>query len=247
VTRTATPNLIAGLAARLTDSQDREAYAALVSYVNELPAGDEFRQLTEMLGLLSLVGQRVPDAIRELLTELRAQSRAAADYHAQVDARLANLPNEIAAGVDPKVIAEQMSEVFRQRIEQTGLRDTIGLLGPAVTTLKALSGDLTSSLGPVVCQIDTGISKLVAAAAKVDQHNQQLIAEQRAQDRARGWQIPALAALVIFLIGGLVGILLEKRQTADAIVNIGSQIERVQTPVLPIAATPRKNEKRAGL
>jgi hypothetical protein len=207
VTRTATPNVIAGLAARLTDSQDREAYAALVSYVNELPAGDEFRQLTEMLGLLSLVGQRVPDALAELLIELRGQSRAAADYHAAVDARLANLPREIAAGVDPKVIAEQMSEVFRQRIEKTGLRDAVGLLGPAVTTLKALSGDLTTSMAPVVCQIDSGIAKLVAAAATVDQHNQQLIAEQRAKERARGWQIPALAALIVFLIGGLCGIL----------------------------------------
>ena len=92
MTRTATPNVIAGLAARLTDSQDRETYAALVSYVNELPPGDEFRQLMEMLGLLSLVGQRVPDALAELLTELRGQSKAAADYHGQVDARLAHFP-----------------------------------------------------------------------------------------------------------------------------------------------------------
>ena len=207
MTRTATPNVIAGLAARLTDSQDREAYAALVSYVNELPAGDEFRQLTEMLGLLSLVGQRVPDALAELLAELRGQSKAAADYHSQVDARLAALPAEIAAGVDPKNIAEEMSEIFRQRIEKTGLRDTVGLLGPAVTTLKALSGDLTTGLGPVVCQIDTAITKLIAAAAKVDQHNRELIAEQRAKERARGWQIPALAAVIVFLLGGLCGIL----------------------------------------
>ena len=207
MTRTTTPNVIAGLAARLTDSQDREAYAALVSYVNELPAGDEFRQLTEMLGLLSLVGQRVPDALAELLAELRGQSKAAADYHSQVDARLAALPAEIAAGVDPKNIAEEMSEIFRQRIEKTGLRDTVGLLGPAVTTLKALSGDLTTGLGPVVCQIDTAITKLIAAAAKVDQHNRELIAEQRAKERARGWQIPVMAAVIVFLIGGLCGIL----------------------------------------
>ncbi len=241
------PNGLAALFGRLTDPTDRETYAGLISFVDSLPEGDELFRIVELLGLLSLVGQRVPDALAELLIELRGQSRAAADYHGQVDARLAALPNEIAAGVDPKVIAEQMSEVFRQRIEQTGLRDTVGLLGPAVKTLKALSGDLTSALGPVVCQIDNGITKLVAAAAKVDQHNQELIAEQRAKELARGWQIPALAALVIFLLGGLAGIVLEKRQTADALASIGSQIERVQTPALPIAATPRKNGKRAGL
>ena len=195
------------MAGRLIDPQDRETYAALVSYVNSLPPGDELIRLMELLGLISLMGQRVPDALAELLIELRGQSKAAADYHSQVDARLAALPAEIAAGVDPKVIAEQMSEVFRQRIEKTGLRDTIGLLGPAVTTLKALSGDLTSSLAPVVCQIDTGITKLVAAAAKVDQHNRELIAQQREKERARGWQIPVMAALIVFLIGGLCGIL----------------------------------------
>ena len=95
----------------------------------------------------------------------------------------------------------------------------------------------------MVCQIDTGIAKLVAAAAKVDQHNRELIAEQRAKERARGWQIPALAALVVFLIGGLCGIAVEKRQTADALANIGSQIERVQTPVLPNVQISRKNGK----
>ncbi len=197
------------MAGRLIDPQDRETYAALVSYVNSLPPGDELIRLMELLGLLSLMGQRVPDALADLLAELRAQAKAAGDYHAQVDARLADLPKEIAAGVDPKTIAEQMSEVFRQRIEKTGLRDTVGLLGPAVTTLKALSGDLTTSLGPVVCQIDSGITKLMAAAEKVDQHNRNLIAEQRARERARGWQIPALAALVVFLIGSVCGILLK--------------------------------------
>jgi hypothetical protein len=237
VTRTATPNVIAGLATRLTDSQDREAYAALVSYINELPPGDEFRQLMEMLGLLSLMGQRLPDALAEFLAELRSQTKAAADYHGQVDARLASLPSEIAAGVDPKVIAEQMSEVFRQQIAKTGIRDTVGLLGPTVTTLKALSGDLTSSLGPVVSKIDTGTAKLIAAARTVDEHNQRLMYQQR----SNRWGLMAMAALLLFLVGGLCGIVLEKRQTVDALANIGAQIERVQTPAaLPIAEIGKK-------
>ncbi len=241
MTRTATPNVIAGLAARLTDSQDRETYAALVSYVNELPPGDEFRQLTEMLGLLSLLGQRVPDAMAEFLAELRSQTKAAATYHGQVDARLASLPLQITAGVDPKTIAQQMSEVFRQEIARTGLRDTVGLLGPAVTTLKSLSGDLTSSLGPVVSKIDAGTAKLVAAARLVEQHNAALVA----RDRSNRWGLLAMAALLLFLIGGLAGIVLEKRQTLDALANIGAQIERVKTPAaLPIAESSRKNGKR---
>jgi hypothetical protein len=235
-----TPSL-ATLAGRLTDPQDRETYAALILYVNSLPPGDELIRLVELLGLVSLVGQRVPDALAELLAELRGQSKAAFDYHAQVDARLAALPKEIAAGVDPKVIAEQMSEVFRQHIAKTGLRDTVGLLGPAVTTLRALSGDLTAGLGPVVSKIDTGTAKLIAAARTVDEHNQRLMYQQR----SNRWGLLAMAALLLFLVGGLCGIVLEKRQTVDALANIGAQIERVQTPAaLPIAENPRKNKKQ---
>ena len=161
-----------GLAGRLTDRQDRETYAALISYVNSLPPGDEFVRLAEMLGLLSLVGQRVPDALGEFLAELRAQTKAAATYHSQVDARLAALPQEIAAGVDVAGVANSMSELFRQKLAATGLQDTAGLLKIATTTIKALSDDLTATLKPaageyrgIVTTIASEVKKLDAAAA----------------------------------------------------------------------------------
>jgi len=72
---------IAGRAGRLTETQDHERYAALISYLNSLPPGDEFRRLAELLGLLSLLGQRIPDALAELLNELRAQATIASKYH----------------------------------------------------------------------------------------------------------------------------------------------------------------------
>jgi hypothetical protein len=234
------------MAGRLIDPQDRETYAALVSYVNSLPPGDELIRLMELLGLLSLVGQRVPDALAELLAELRGQSKAAADYHAQVDARLAALPSEIAAGVDPKVIAEQMSEVFRQRFEKTGLADVTGQLKLATGEIKSLANDATASLKPAASEIrgvtaalSTEVRKLVTAARDVEQHNARLMA----REKSNRWGMLALAALVIFLVGGLAGIAIEKRQTADLLTNMGAQIERVQTPALPIAADPRKNGK----
>ena len=242
-----TPNGLAALFGRLTDPTDRETYAGLISYVDSLPEGDELSRIVELLGLLSLVGQRVPDALGELLIELRRQSKVSADYHGQVDARLAALPSEIAAGVDPKVIAEQMSEVFRQRIEKTGLADVTGQLKLATGEIKSLADDTTASLKPaaseirgVTAAISTEVRKLLTAARDVEQHNQRLVA----RERSNRWGMLALAALTLFLIGGICGIEVEKRQTSDLLTSLGSQIERVQTPAaLPVAETPRRNRK----
>jgi hypothetical protein len=250
LTRT-TSERLTGIAARLTEPQDRETYAALVSYFNSLPEGDELFRLVELLGLLSLVGQRLPDAMAELLAELRAQAKAAGEYHAQVDARLADLPAQIAEGVDPKAIAEQMSEVFRQRITGAGLRDVAAQLKTASADIKSLANDASASLKPaaneirgITAAISTEVRKLVSAAREVEQHNARLMA----RERSNRWGLMALAALLLFLAGGLCGMFLETRQTAGILANIGAQIERVQTPApLPIAATPRKNGKRAGL
>jgi hypothetical protein len=241
---------VIGLAGRLIDPQDRETYAALVSYVNSLPPGDELIRLLEILGLLSAVGQRIPDAAGELLAELRSQTKAAETYHGQVDTRLAKLPSEIAAGVDPKVIAESMSEIFRQRLRETGLQDTTAHLKLATADLSKLTSELTASLKPaageyrgIASALAAETSKLAKTAREVEELNRRLIVQQR----SNRWGMQALAALLIFLVGGLAGIVLEKRQTVDALANIGMQIERVQTPAaLPIAESPR-NHKKQGL
>ena len=52
-----------------------------------------------------------------------------------------------------------------------------------------------------------------------------------------------MLALVLFLSGGLCGIEMEKRQTADELTAINSQMERVQTPQVP-AMAPKKALKQ---
>jgi hypothetical protein len=248
VTRTTTPLGIASLAGRLIDAQDRETYAALVSYINELPPGDEFRQLMEMLGLISLLGQRIPDALAEFLAELRGQTKASAEYHAQVDARLADLPAQIAEGVDPAAIAKEMSESFRQQIAATGLQDTTAMLKATTGSIKSLAFDASASLKPAAQEI-RGIAstilhetaKLVAAARNLESHNARLIVQQR----ANGWMLQALIALVLFLIGGFCGIMVEKRDTTDAIASVSAQFERIQAPTVapPAVEVSKKNRK----
>lgn len=53
----------------------------------------------------------------------------------------------------------------------------------------------------------------------------------------------AAAAMVLFLAGGLCGIFMEKRQTTDVLNRVGTQIERIQTPVATVAVLAKKTKR----
>jgi hypothetical protein len=105
---------LAGLVARLTDPHDRETYASLLSYFDSLPADDEMFRLARLLGLLTLVGQRIPEAAATLTAELQAQAKAASAYYELFNDRLNRLAAEITEGVDASAIARAMAESVRQ-------------------------------------------------------------------------------------------------------------------------------------
>ena len=242
---TTTTDLLAGLAAQLTEPQDRETYAALISYFDSLPPGDELFRLAQLLGFLSLLGQRIPEAVSELLAELQEQTKAAANYHAQIGERLARFPREIASGVDANAMAKAMSESFRQQLAASGLENTAMLLRSSLKEIKALSSEIPAALKPVIQEyrgVSTAISRelgtLAVASGRLQQHNAQLIIE----ERSNAWLRRGLAALLLFLVGGLCGITFEKRQIDN---NIGTRIEGSQTPEKQArrSALSRKEEK----
>jgi hypothetical protein len=216
VTAVAIPSALSSLAARLTEPEDRETYAALISYFNSLPEHDEMFRLVELLGLLALVGQHIPDALAELLVELRAQATAASEYHAQVDKRLASLPDEIAAGVDVEAMAEGMAESFRQQLAATGLQNTATLLRSATKDIMALSGQISASLKPtaqeyksVLATISSELARLTLASDELRRHNSQLMA----QERSNNWWLFGFMMLSILLVGIVAGISMEKSGT----------------------------------
>jgi len=245
----ATVQGLTSLTARLTRPEDRETYARLLSYFHSLPDHDELFQIVELLGLLSLLGQRLPDALGEFLAELRAQTKASAEYHSALDARLARLPQEIAAGVNMAAIAKDMGEAFRQQITAAGLENAAALLRTSSREITALSGQISATLKPVSEEyaaisstISLELTKLADAAERLENHNAHLFEQERTNSRL----MRATLALVLFLSGALFGIQIEKHQTADELINIHSEIESVQTPHVPMIPpnkVPRMNRR----
>lgn len=196
---------LASLAGRLIDPHDRERYASVISYVRALPPSDDFRQLAELLGLLSLLGQRLPDALAEFLEALREQTKATDEYHQ----RLSGLPKEIAAGIDPAAIARGMSESFRQQISVSGLYEATTLLKTSVCDVRVLSGQIMTELKPVGNQyrtlaatISDDLARLTDASVALQKHNARLIAQQR----EKSWTLYGLLVLVCLLAGFAAGL-----------------------------------------
>jgi len=230
---------LAGLAARLTDPGDRERYAAVLSYVQCLPPTDEFRQLVDLMGSLTLLGQHIPDAMAEFLEAFRQETKAAAECNARMDERLASLPRDIAAGVDPAAIAKKMSESFRQQIAASGLRESAALLDVAAKESRAAAGEVSATLNPatqdfkrVVATIAAELAKLITASRQVQDHNARLME----QERRASWLWIVGGVLVVFLVGWLCGLVFEKGQTTDFLAHLDTQIQRIQTPAVPAPA-----------
>jgi hypothetical protein len=125
--------------------------------------------------LLSLLGQRIPDALAEFLEEFRSKATAEAAYCAKVEARLANLPKDIADGIDPAAVAKAMSESFRQQLAVSGLQETASLLKAAVITLKSLSGEVSTELKPLSATFSDETKKLLASVRQIEDENARLL------------------------------------------------------------------------
>lgn len=202
---------LAELTARLVNAEDRERFAQLVTYAHSLPDGDEFRQLMELLGLVSLLGQRIPEAAGELLIELRQLSRATGEQNARIEARLAALPGEVVQGVNVAELAAGLSELLRQSLAKLGLRESIQVLESASKALNGVAGELSANLAPAARQIrtvttsvSTEVAKLNAAAVQLQKASAELAAHGQF---SRGF-LQVWLALGLFLAGGFAGIFL---------------------------------------
>jgi hypothetical protein len=242
---------LAALAGRLTDPNDRETYVALISYLNSLPPGDELVRMAELLGLLSLLAQRVPDALADAMTEFRELTTVTGDYHAKVDERLTNLPAEITEGVNVDKIVKDLGEAFRQQLAATGLKDTTAALQKSCGDVNALSDHISTKLAPlgenytkIAGTIATELDKLTLASRNMQAHNAQLVREQP----ANSWLWLSALLVIMFLMGGLCGVVFEKNRTADVLGNMNAQMERLQAPIAPPATKPpvKKVRKQSG-
>jgi hypothetical protein len=233
------------LAKRLPEAQDREWYAALVSYIHSLQPTDELVKIAQLFGFLTLMSRDLPDAIakeqnelREMLLKAQAdfqkQVATNAGYHDELNKRLSQLPAEIAEGVKPDAIVKAMSESFRQQILKTGLQETQTLLSAATSDLEKTTQTFDAAVEPITTRYNNLASEVEKQADRLDAKGSQLSrtadtiqrknAELVAEVRSLSWIWLVTVGVAILLVGVFGGITWEQHNVGDLVVNLQNQV-----------------------
>jgi DNA repair exonuclease SbcCD ATPase subunit len=255
------------LAKQLPEAQDREWYAQLISYIHTLEPTDELVKIAQLFGFLTMMGHKLPEAIQEKQSDLRdmllkahlafrEQVQTNANYHAELNKRLSQLPAEIADGVKPEAIVKTMTESFRQQIQNTGLQETQTLLSAAAGELRTTTRALDAAVKPITARYTSLASEvekqaksltaqsndLASTADKIQTQNAQLVAEAQ---NASWWSMLAVTVFAL-LVGVFCGITWEQRNVGSLVVDLQTQVGELQQIIknLPAALGPPSPKKQ---
>jgi peptidoglycan hydrolase CwlO-like protein len=114
-------------------------------------------RILEAMGILALLTRHTPKDIadqREQLQELleahqqhseQAQQNMLGYVH-ELESRLADLPSEIEAGLDPKQISKMLGESLRQHFIRSGVQDTVSALQTTSASMTGAQKELSAAL-----------------------------------------------------------------------------------------------------
>jgi hypothetical protein len=118
----------------------RAAYYRELVHCRSLPENDEMLRIIRVLQILTFLIHQAPERIvtererfERFLTPavdaLEKTGQSNREYQAQLDHRLAQLPQEIAELIQPKAIAAALNESLHQQFVQSTIPETARLLG----------------------------------------------------------------------------------------------------------------------
>jgi hypothetical protein len=214
------PTLFDSLA-RLVPEELQTAYYRVLAHTRTLSPDDEMLRILEAMGILALLTRHTPKDIadeRERFQELLELHRQFSDeaqqkmlgYVHELESRIARLPGEIEAGLDPKQIAKMLGESLRQHFLQSGVPDTVKALQGTSTAMTSAQKELSTALrnlsdshGGIVAQVEYANNRLTYSLESRAKTVDTLLHEWKS-DLLRIW-IPLIAgaAMLVGLFGGI--------------------------------------------
>lgn len=207
--------------ARLVPEELQTAYYRVLAHTRTLSPDDEMLRILEAMGILALLTRHTPKDI----ADERERIQAMLDAHLQfsdeaqekmlgyvhfIEGRLAELPSEIEAGLDPQQIAKILGESLRQHFVSSGVPETVAGLQATSTamgnTQKQLIGalrDLTDRDGGVAARVESANRQIVQTIERRTRTLDELVHEFKT-DLLRIW-VPIMtgATMLIGLFAGM--------------------------------------------
>jgi phage host-nuclease inhibitor protein Gam len=134
----------------------RAAYYRELVHCRSLPENDEMLRIIRILQILTFLIHEAPNRIvtererfEQLLTPalnaLEKTGQSNREYQAQLDQRLAQLPQDIAELIQPKAIAEAINESLHQQFVKSTIPETAQLLGIVAKENKRVSAEFSDA------------------------------------------------------------------------------------------------------
>jgi len=207
--------------ARLVPDELQTAYHRVLAHTRGLSPDDEMLRILEAMGILALLTRHTPKDIadeRERFQELLETHRQFSDeaqqkmlgYVHELESRIADLPSEIEAGLDPKQIAKMLGESLRQHFLRSGVQDTVKALQTVSATMTSAQKELSAALralsdshGGVVAQVECANNRIEYTLESRAKTMDVLLHEWKS-DLIRIW-IPMIggASLLVGMFGGI--------------------------------------------
>jgi hypothetical protein len=172
VTDTPEPDLIDRIANDLP-AEVRADYYREMRHCRTLPSNDEMLRILRAMQFLHILMVRVPsqitterDKFQQLLADalrtLETTVESSTAYQKQLDRRIEQLPEDIASGISPEVIAAAINESLRQQFVQSTIPETARTLAAVAMQLN----DVTTEFGRTATALGNGYRGAVVEARR---------------------------------------------------------------------------------
>jgi len=236
--------------ATLVPDELQTAYYRVLAHTRTLSPNDEMLRILEAMGILALLTRHTPKDIadeRERLQELleahqqhseQAQQNMLGYFH-ELESRLANLPGEIEAGLDPKQIVKMLGESLRQHFLRSGVQETVSALQTTNAAMTSAQKELSSALctlsdsyGGVVVQVERANNRIEYSLESRVKTMDALLHEWKS-DLLRVW-IPLVigASMLVGMFGGME---IQGCRDAPAVTPSATAVAPAAPPVAPQA------------